>query len=96
MVPGFGHDRGRFQEHSEIAQTRVHLDEELRRDPESLSGVPVVLLDAPLGVQAVAAHVPLADGAVRARKGVRPAHDGDHQLAGSKAASVRGLYHLTQ
>ena len=39
------------------------------------------LLDAALGVLAVAAHVPLADRAVRARHGVGPADDPDDEVA---------------
>ena len=47
----------------------------------TLCGKAVALLDAALGVLAVAAHVPLADGAVGARHRVGPADDADDQVA---------------
>ena len=45
------------------------------------------LLDAPLGVAAVAAHVPLADRAIRTRFRVGAAHDACDQIARAQLAA---------
>ena len=63
----------------------------LRLDPPALGHVAVDLLDPALGVLAVAAHVPLADGAVGAGDRVRAADDPHHQVAllqGARRARV--------
>ena len=59
---------------------RRDLHRVLGLDAPALGHEAVDLLDAALGVLAVAAHVPLADGAVRARHGVRPPDDADDQV----------------
>ena len=46
-----------------MPERRIDLDHELRLDAEALGAVAVALLDAALGVAAVAAHVPFAGGA---------------------------------
>src|SRR5262249_52931696 len=60
MVPGLGQDAGWLQQHAEDPQYRVDLDREVRLDAEAFGAVAVPLLDAALGVAAVAAHVPLS------------------------------------
>ena len=50
--------------------------------------IAVALLDAALRVAAVAAHVPFADRAVRARHGIGPPHDADDQVAARKPLSA--------
>jgi hypothetical protein len=62
----------------------------LRLDSPPLRHEPVELLDASLGVEAVAAHVPLADGAVGAGRGIGAAHDADEQVAPAQARLAPG------
>ena len=64
-----------------MAQLRIDADEVLRLDPPPLGHEPVHLLDSPLGVPAVGAHVPLTHGAVRARRRIGAAHDADDMVA---------------
>ena len=71
---------------AEEAERRIHLGEVARLDPPSLGHEPVDLLDAPLGVLPVAAHVPFPDRAVGARHRVGAANDPDDQVAGLQAA----------
>ena len=59
----------------------IEPDGELGLDPPALAGEAVALLDAALGVPAVAAHVPLADGAVEAGHRVGPPDDAGDQVA---------------
>jgi hypothetical protein len=47
------------------------------------------LFDAALGVAAVGAHVPLANGAVWARRRVRSAHNAHHMLAHRQVGGSR-------
>jgi hypothetical protein len=56
----------------------------------------VQALDAVFGVLPVAAHVPLADPARRARYRVGPADDPDHQVTLGQPAVRRGLRHPAQ
>src|ERR1700678_778197 len=96
VVPRPGDDRGGFEQHAEVAESAVHLDQEVRRDPVALPGVAVMLLDAPLGVPTVAAHVPFADRTVWAGNGIGAAHDGDDEIAGGEPAAWRRLHHLAE
>ena len=89
VLPGLGDDAGRLQQHAERFQLRVELDREIRLDAELFGAVAVARLDAALGVLAIAAHVPFADGAGRARHRIGPAHDADHQIAALEAAAGR-------
>jgi hypothetical protein len=41
-----------------------------------------------LDIFAVAAHVPLADGTLRARNRIRSPNDADHEVSGNEAATV--------
>ena len=56
----------------------------------------VELLDPALGVLPVAAHVPLADGAVAAGHGVGPADDPDDEVAGLQAGDRPRVEHPTE
>ena len=67
----------------------IERDQEIRLDAELLGAVAVALLDAALGIAAVAAHVPFAGGAGRARHRIGPPHDADHQIAALEAAARR-------
>ena len=96
VVPGLGHHGGGLQKDAELVQAAIHLDQKVGRDAEALAGVTVVLFDPPFRVLAVAAHVPLADGAVRARDGIRAAHDRHHQVAGHESGVCGGLAHVAE
>ena len=79
-----------------MSKRRIDLDREFRLDAEALGAVAVPLLDAALGVAAVAAHVPFAGGAGRAGLRVGPAHDADDEVAGRDLA-IRGRgFHRAQ
>ena len=80
LLPRLGDDGGRLEEHAEQAERAVHLHRVLRLDAPPLGHEAVDLLDAALGVLAVAAHVPFADGAIGARHGIRPADDADDEV----------------
>jgi hypothetical protein len=88
VVPCFGEDAGRFEQHTKNGQRRIDLHGELRLDPEALGAVAVPLLDAALGVVFVAAHVPFPGRARNARLGVGPAHDADNEIARRKTATI--------
>src|SRR5581483_6091451 len=60
-------------------------------EAHTLRAIAVALLDAALGVKPVAAHVPLADRAARARLRIGPAHDADDVIAGLEPA-IRGRF----
>src|SRR6185312_5281268 len=86
-----GDDAGRLHQHAEHAERGVELDQEIGLDAEEFRAVAVALLDATLGVLAVAAHVPDAGGAGRARHRIGPAHDTGHQIALGEARARRRL-----
>ena len=81
LLPGLRDDGRGFQQHAEQAERRVDLHRVLGLDPPALRHEAVDLLDAALGVLAVAAHVPFADRAVRARHRVGTPDDADDQVA---------------
>jgi hypothetical protein len=95
VLPGLGHHRGRLQEHPEHPQVLVDPDRVVGFDAPALGHEPIDLLDAPLGVTAVGAHVPLADGAVRAGRRVGSADDPHHVFTDAKAAGT-GVKHPTE
>ena len=86
LLPRLRHDGRGFQQHAEQAERRVDLHRVLGLDPPALRHEAVDLLDAALGVLAVAAHVPLANRAVRARHGVGAPDDADDQVAFAERA----------
>src|SRR5881628_1002703 len=86
MVPGLGNDAGRLDQDAERSE-RIDLDREVRLDAEALRTVAVPLLDAALGIAAIAAHVPFAGSAGRTRHRIGPAHDADHAVADGKTAA---------
>src|SRR5262249_56790819 len=75
-----------LEENSEQPERPIDPHRVLGLDPPPLGHEPVDLLDPALGIAAVAAHVPLADGTVRARDGIGTADDPDDQVAGRKRA----------
>jgi len=91
LLPGLGHHGGRLEQHPEDPQRGVELGVETRLDPPPLRHEAVDLLDAPLGVEPVAAHVPLTRRAVGARHRVRPPDDADHQVPGRQARHGPGI-----
>ena len=95
-LPGLGNDGRRLQQDAEEAEGWIELGEEARLDPPALGHEPVDLLDAPFRVLAVAAHVPLADRAVRTRHRIRTADDPHDQVAGLYAAVPPGIEDSTQ
>ena len=89
----FGENAGRLEQHAEQAEGRVELDDEFRLDAKIFGAVAMAFLDAPLGVAAVAAHVPFAGGAGAARHRIGSAHDADDEISGGKPAfRRRGLH----
>ncbi len=95
LLPRLGDHRGRLEQHAENAQRRVDLHHVLRLDPPALGHESVDLLDATFRVLAVAAHVPLTHGTVRAGHGVGAPHDAHHQITLLQAAPAR-VGHPTQ
>ena len=63
MIPRLGDDAGRLEQDAESAQVGIDLDRELGLDAKVVGSKAVPVLDAALGVAAVAAHVPFAGGA---------------------------------
>ena len=91
VIPRLRHHARRLGQHAGNAERRVDLDEKFRLDAKKLGAEAVALLDAALGVAAVAAHVPFAGGASGARHRIRPAYDADDDIASRHAAAGRRL-----
>src|SRR5262249_17567970 len=70
VIPGLGDDAGRLNQNTVEPKRRIELDQKFRLNPEKFRAVAVALLDAAFGVTAIAAHIPLARGAGRARDGI--------------------------
>ena len=87
-VPRLGDDARRLEQHGVGAKRRIDAHGEIRIEPEPLGAIAVALLDAALGVEAVLAHVPFADGAIGARHGIGAAHDADHEITRGKARAL--------
>src|SRR5262249_37573041 len=68
-------------QHRVDAERGIDLHGELRRNAPALRAEAVQPLDAMLGVESVAAHVPLADGTGRGGDGIRRAHKADDGIA---------------
>src|SRR3984957_14413272 len=86
MIPGLGDDAGRLDQHAGVAERVIDLDQKVGLDAEKIRAVAVAFLDAALGVAAVAAHIPFADGTGGTRHRIGPAHDADDAVAGAKSA----------
>jgi hypothetical protein len=84
--PRLRDDAGRFDQHPELAEPRVDLHREARIEAIALGREARETLDAAFRVAAVAAHVPFADRAARARDGIWPANDADDPVARLQAA----------
>jgi hypothetical protein len=96
LLPGLSQHAGRLGEDAELTERGVNRDRKVLLEGHELGAVAVKCLDAPFGVAAVAAHVPLRAGAAGARLGIRPAHDAGHQLPGLERRPVRRLAHAPQ
>ena len=96
LLPRLGDDGRGLEQHAEQAERWVDLHRVLGLDPPALGHEPVDLLDAALGVLAVAAHVPLAHRAVGARHGVGPPDDADHEIALLERAVRARVHHAAQ
>ena len=96
LVPRLSHHAGGLQQDTQRAEGGVDLHHELRGDAVALRAVPVVALDAALGVLAVAAEVPLPGPAIGARHRVGAAHDAHDQVARGHARACGGLEHPAQ
>src|SRR5439155_10488636 len=91
LIPGFGENARWLEQNPEQPERRIDLDGELRLEPISLRAIAVALLDAALGVAAVAAHIPFADRACGTRNRIRTAYDADDEVAADEARPVRRL-----
>jgi hypothetical protein len=80
LLPRLRNDSGGLEQHTQDAERGIDLHGVLGLDPPPLGHEPVDLLDASLGVLAVAAHVPLTDRAVGAWHRVGSPDDADHQI----------------
>lgn len=89
LLPAFGDDARRLKKHTQLIERGIELDQEIRFNAKMFAAISVTLLDAAFGVLPVAAHIPLACGAGRARHGVGPPHDADNQIATHDAATGR-------
>jgi hypothetical protein len=84
VVPGFGDDAGWFHEDGELPERLRYRDGGIDGEQVPFGGEAVELLDSVLRITAVAAHVPLADGARAAGHWIGPAHDADDEVSQRK------------
>ena len=81
LFQGFCDDGGRLQQHTEQAQARVQLNGVFGFDAPAFRHESVNLLDAALGVLAVAAHIPFTHRASGTGERVRATDDSHDQVA---------------
>ncbi len=86
------HHCHRLEQDAQDPQVTVDLDRVLRLDPPLVGHKAVDLLDPPLGVAAVRAHIPFAHRAVRARNGIRTPNDPHHEIAHLEPTRTRVEY----
>jgi hypothetical protein len=96
VIPRLGDDACRLQQHARNIERSIDLDQKFRFDSEKFRAEAVALLDAALGVAAVAAHIPFADRAGGTRDRIGPPHDADDEVARFDAASGRRLLDLAE
>src|SRR6185312_7324032 len=75
---------------------RIDLDQEGRLHAEMLGAIAVTLLDAALGVEPVAAHVPRILRASRTRHGVGPPHDPRDEVSFGEAGAFGRVEHTAE
>jgi hypothetical protein len=63
MIPSLGDHARRFEQNAGLAERRIDLDQKFGLDAKILRAETVTLLDAALGIAAVAAHIPFAHSA---------------------------------
>src|SRR5690349_7126440 len=93
MIPGLGDDTCRLHQHTGKPESWIDGDSEVRLDPETFGAEAMPVLDAALGVAAVAAHVPFTRCAGRTRQRIGAAHDSYDRIADRKSAAFRRLLH---
>jgi hypothetical protein len=81
------------REHADRGEHRIHLDGVLGSNAPALGAIAVELLDATLRGAAVAAHVPFASRAARARRRVGATDDPGDQIAGREVRAGGRLEH---
>jgi hypothetical protein len=96
VFPRLGYDAGRLEQHADLGKRGVDLHGKAVVDAVALGGIAVAGVDPALGVSPVAAHVPLAAGAVRARHVVGATHDADDQIADGHRRLGRGFEHAAK
>ena len=96
LVPRLRQHRRRLEQNAQVAQRGGDRQREVGLDAPLLAAVSVAADDPALGEPVIAAHVPLARGARRARNRIGTAHDPDHQVPGTKPRAGRCLEHLAQ
>jgi hypothetical protein len=93
VLPRLGNHAGRLEQHADPFQGWIDTHRVLRLDAIALRAEAVSLLDAAFRIEAVAAHVPLTAGAIRARHRVGAAHNRHDQIAGLQSAVWLRLEH---
>jgi hypothetical protein len=96
MVPGLGQHGGGLEQHAEDPEGGIHRDQVLRVDAVALGRITVTAPDAPLGVLAVQAHIPVPRRARRAGDRITPADDADHEVPGAESGPRGCLGHPAQ
>ena len=93
VIPGLGEHARRLGEHAQVAELGRNGDRELGLEGHQLRAVAVTALDAALGVEPVAAHVPFTAGAAVAGHRIGPPHDRRHRRPGLEAAVLGSADH---
>src|SRR4051812_10636402 len=96
MLPRLREDARRLEEHAGEAEHGTHLHREAGGRAPALGAEAIRLLDAALGIEAIPAHVPFAERAVRARHRIRMAHDAGDRVADGKVGSLRRADHAAE
>src|SRR5437868_12405175 len=96
MLPRFGDDARRLEQHAELAERGLDLHCECGVDAPPLGAESIQLLDAMLLVATVATHIPFAGGAVHAGHRIGLTDDADDQVALDEPTARRRVFHATQ
>src|SRR5512138_2713173 len=96
MIPGFRDDAGRLEQNAGAAHRRLEPHRELRLDAPALGTESVEALDAVLGVEPVATHIPFAVATGFARDRIRMSHDPGDQVAAREAAAWRRRFDFSE
>jgi hypothetical protein len=96
LLQCFHDDRRRLEKYAENSQGRVYLDRVFGFDPPPFGHVTVNLFDAPLGVLAVAAHVPLTHRTIGAGNRVGTQDNSRHEIPFFKSGGRPGIDHAAE